>query len=172
MKRWIWSDLHLRHERIIQYCNRPFNTVEDMDKTMLDNWRNMVKNDDIIFNLGDVIWGNKAIAQSIIKDMPGRKILIMGNHDRGHSIAWFRDVGFDEIYPFPIIYKEWFILSHEYIFLNNKMPYINIHGHIHEKSLDSKSYINVSVDKTNFAPVDFDELMDKIIKENNPVEEE
>jgi calcineurin-like phosphoesterase family protein len=171
MKRYIWSDLHLNHKRIIDYCNRPFENVETMNKTILDNWKNVVKNDDIIFNLGDVIWGNKEKAESIIKDMPGKKILIMGNHDREHSVTWFRDVGFDEVYPYPILYKNFFIISHEPVFLNESMPYCNLHGHIHNISYDYKGYINVSVDKTNFMPINLDELVDKIIKENNPVEE-
>ena len=156
---YIWSDLHLRHENIIKYCNRPFETIEQMDKTILDNWKKTIKNNDRLFNLGDVIFGDKETAKRIIENLPGRKILIMGNHDRKHSINWFKDIGFEEVYPYPIIFNEWFILSHEYVFLNENMPYINLHGHIHDKNLNQKCYINVSVEQTNYKPIRLDEIM-------------
>ena len=157
---YIWSDLHLGHTNIIRYCNRPFADVEEMNKVLLRNWRETIKGDDTIINLGDFCfrWTSERI-QNTLANLPGHKILILGNHDREHNVDWWRNAGFQEVYPYPIIYKQWYILSHEDVFLNDKMPYINIHGHRHQVKLDSKCHINVSVECLDYKPVLFDELI-------------
>lgn len=174
MATYIWSDLHLGHKNIIGYCNRPFTSVEEMNDRLIKAWQARVKKQDVIINLGDVCMGggyNKEKLTALIPTLPGRKILVMGNHDRAHSANFWRDVGFDEVYPYPIIYRDWYILSHEPLFLNEKIPYLNVHGHTHEKSYDHPSYKNVSVDKTNFEPVDFEVIVKLGMQEQHPTEE-
>jgi len=166
MANYVWSDLHLSHTNIIRYCNRPFEDspdgVEAMNKLILRNWRETIKGDDTIFNLGDFCfkWSKERL-QNTLSNLPGKKILILGNHDRSHGAAWWRDAGFDEVYPYPIIYKKFYILSHEEVFLNEQMPYVNIHGHHHQKSFDRKCYINVSVEQTNYLPISLDEIIER-----------
>lgn len=171
MATYIWSDLHLGHTNIIKYCNRPFTSVDEMDNLILSNWRKTVKSGDIIINLGDVKmcskW-NQASLKPLIHGLPGHKILVLGNHDRSVPLNWWRDVGFDEVYPHPIIYREWYILSHEPVFLNEHLPYINIHGHTHDKSYDHPSYRNVSVEKTNYMPASFERFVVSRCPVNTP----
>jgi calcineurin-like phosphoesterase family protein len=83
-KLYFTSDLHLGHESIMQHCNRPFKTVEEMDKTIIDNWNSIISKDDIVFIIGDFCWrmGSQSIAWYIDR-LLGNKILILGNHDRG-----------------------------------------------------------------------------------------
>jgi calcineurin-like phosphoesterase family protein len=33
---WFTADFHFGHGNIIRYCNRPFQSVEEMDRTILD----------------------------------------------------------------------------------------------------------------------------------------
>lgn len=123
-------------------------------------WRETVKGDDTIIHLGDVCFKwSKERTQSVIQNLPGHKILIMGNHDKHRSVEWWRNVGFDEVYPYPIIYKDWYILSHEDLFLNDKVPYINIHGHRHQVKLDKPYYVNVSVECIDYKPIRFDSII-------------
>lgn len=157
-KTWIWSDLHLGHKNIIKYCNRPFKDTAEMDAALIQAWQDTVGKEDTIINLGDVAMGGYPIAklQPIISSLPGHKILILGNHDFHRPAGYWREVGFDEVYRHSIIYDQWYILSHAPVFLNEKMPYNNIHGHTHDKSYASQCYTNVSVEVTGYKPVDFD----------------
>ncbi len=160
MKTWIWADTHLGHLNIIKYCNRPFKDIYEMNDTMLKNWKKIVKPVDTIIHLGDVSSGiDKDTLGGIIRSMPGKKLLIMGNHDFGHSIKWWEDVGFDRVYDYPIIYKKWFMLSHTPLFINQQVPYANIHGHIHQNKMEGKGYINVSVEQTNYMPICLEDII-------------
>jgi len=154
---YIWSDFHLWHENIIKYENRPFKDVIEMNKTILENWRNTISSQDIVFNLGDVGFGNKENL-SVIKNMPGHKILILGNHDKSRSAKWWLDVGFDEVYRYPIIYEEFYILSHEPLYINDHMPYVNLHGHTHSEPPGNKYKLNMCVEHTDYKPVPFENI--------------
>ncbi len=42
MKIFITADHHFHHKNIIEYCGRPFKTVEEMDKIMTEKWNKKV----------------------------------------------------------------------------------------------------------------------------------
>lgn len=73
MKIWFTSDTHFRSERTLQLSKRPFNSVEEMDQTMINNWNKVVSEHDIVFHLGD--FGNYEVS----KRLNGNIILIFGN---------------------------------------------------------------------------------------------
>ena len=77
------SDLHLGHKNIIKYCDRPFNSVEHMNDTLISNWNSVVTKDDIVYVIGDFSMGIPAVEEFTPK-LNGRKILISGNHDHIH----------------------------------------------------------------------------------------
>lgn len=159
MKVYFWSDLHLFHSHIIDYENRPFKDVKEMNRSLLNNWKSTIKKKEIIFNLGDFSFlVKKDIISGILQECPGYKILILGNHDRNKSVKWWLDAGFNEVYKYPIIYENFYILSHEPIYLNKHMPYVNIHGHMHKEKYERNQHVNVSVEQINYKPVLFDDI--------------
>lgn len=91
-KLYFTSDLHLGHENIIALCNRPFTTIDEMDKALIDNWNSIVTDSDTIFILGDFSWrlGDKGIKR-YLDQLSGNKIFIKGNHDKNEK-------------PFSVIY--------------------------------------------------------------------
>lgn len=166
MSVYIWSDLHLGHANILKYEKRPFSDVDQMNKGLLESWRSTVKSKDTIINLGDVFFrGNKEAVTKIIQNLPGHKILVMGNHDRGRSVRWWLDVGFDEVYKYPIIYEKFYILSHEDLYISQDMPYVNVHGHTHSTSTDHPQKVNVSVEVINYKPILFSDIISKYDKD-------
>lgn len=165
-KRWIISDTHFGHANIIKYCDRPYANTEEMEKALIKNWNSVVKADDIVYCLGDFALCGVDKKKELVEKLNGRKHLIMGNHDSG-SPARYREFGFEEVSKHPIIIDGFFILSHEPVFLNEHMPYVNIHGHLHDKCYEGNQHINVSVERINYTPADFDVIKNKFISEGN-----
>lgn len=162
---YIISDTHFNHKNIVGYENRPFESIEYMNKSLINNWNSVVKKKDTVYHLGDFAFGNKVYIKSILSQLNGKKVLIMGNHDRRikkNPVFWL-ECGFDVVYDYPIIYKGDFILSHEP--LADIGRFYNIHGHIHSRCNNSNKYINVSVEQTNYRPVNLDSIVSKYRKE-------
>jgi len=158
MPSYLISDCHFGHKNIMLYEKRPFETIEEMDSHIIKCWNNKVNKHDTVYFLGDVSFYGKEKTREIINSLNGRKFLIMGNHDRAHSMIWWKDAGFEWVSKWPILFKKWYILSHEPIYLNENMPYVNVHGHIHSKKYTSPQYINISVEQINYTPVDFEAI--------------
>jgi len=89
---WFTSDLHLNHSNIIKFCNRPFISVEEMNKTIIDNWNSVINKNDTVFLLGDVVFGGYDIWNYFMERLNGLKILIAGNHDKSITINKFHRV--------------------------------------------------------------------------------
>ena len=81
---WYTSDLHFGHRRVSEI--RGFETTEEHDQTIIDEWNNTVKKNDIVYVLGDIAVGRHRYALDILRELPGRKHLISGNHDIVHSM--------------------------------------------------------------------------------------
>ena len=151
MKIFVISDTHFSHENIIKYTGRPFKTVKEMNEDIILKWNNKVKGDDLVIHLGDFALGNEEEVKDIKNKLNGNIILLKGNHD--HNAI--RKAGF-------LIIKGSLEIE-DLIFSHSPLPkeeipkgFTNIHGHIHEK--ESLRGINASVEKTNYEPLELEEL--------------
>lgn len=79
------SDHHFSHKNIIQLCNRPFNSVEEMDEEMIRRWNSVVAEEDFVYYLGDFSLSIKPV-EKYVHRLNGTKILIPGNHDKCHFL--------------------------------------------------------------------------------------
>jgi len=151
---WIISDTHFGHANIIKYCDRPFKSAELMDETILANWNDTVRDNDIIYHLGDVYFRNPQILYAL----KGRKHLLLGNHDNGrcqHLQATFRKIGIWRKFP-PLLLSH--IPVHPGTLETNQCQF-NVHGHTHNRNLQDQHYINVSVEQTGYKPIHIDEVI-------------
>lgn len=55
---WLTSDLHFYHKKIIDYCYREFDSVEDMNYSIVDTINSVCKNG-MLINLGDFGLGSE-----------------------------------------------------------------------------------------------------------------
>ncbi|MBQ8529043.1 MAG: metallophosphoesterase family protein [Clostridia bacterium] len=173
------SDLHLGHERIIELCQRPFESVEEMDEALIENWNRRVKRNDTVYILGDLLWDKKRV-DYYLERLLGKKILIRGNHDstwakREESLCHFESIlQYLEISHhghsvtmchYPML--EWKASREP---LGKKVGY-HVHGHIHNRI--SSEYdplythpcaLNAGVDVNGYKPVTFSELVENNLK--------
>lgn len=164
MKEWIISDTHWHHKNIIEYCNRPFSSVEEMDNTMIKKWNSVVGKDDIVWHLGDFAMGTKEQITQIVEQLNGRIYLILGNHDN-HTVKWYYDCGFAKVYDHPILYRDFYILSHHPRTASSPI-YGYFYGHIHTwdeyKDFTSNSFC-VCAERLGYKPILIDDAL-KIMK--------
>ena len=85
------SDLHFGHKNIIEYENRPFRTVEEMDEALILAWNRKVRKGDEVYILGDFGFISGERANIILRRLNGQKYLIRGNHDN----SFLKDKTFD-----------------------------------------------------------------------------
>lgn len=91
MNMFITSDMHFGHANIIKYCNRPFKDVDDMNNKLIHNWNQRVKEDDIVYHLGDFCFkggveGGISKPQYWENQLNGKIIHIKGNHDKNNHL--------------------------------------------------------------------------------------
>jgi calcineurin-like phosphoesterase family protein len=84
MSVWFTSDMHLGHRFVAGL--RGFETPEEHDELLAENWRRVVRKDDQVWVLGDLAVSSPDRALEIIASLPGIKHLIAGNHDRAHPM--------------------------------------------------------------------------------------
>jgi calcineurin-like phosphoesterase family protein len=107
------SDTHFGHEKIIEYCNRPFKDTIEMDETLIKNYNHYVRDCDIVYFLGDIGCGNQEYIKAVIERLKGIKILITGNHEKWGIMSYY-DLGFVAVLEEAIITRGdyTFVLRH------------------------------------------------------------
>jgi calcineurin-like phosphoesterase family protein len=157
------SDLHMGHSKMLEYESRPFKDIYEQDSVFIHNWNKVVKQEYYVYVLGDVSFYPKGITRELINLLNGRKILIMGNHDRHKSVKYWQDVGFEIVSKYPICYENRHWLSHEPMYLDDNSIYKNIHGHLHSKgTIVSSSTFNASVENINYTPISLEKIIKKM----------
>ncbi|MDE5945795.1 MAG: metallophosphoesterase family protein [Oscillospiraceae bacterium] len=126
------SDLHIGHANVIRFDNRPFCSLKDFNTKIIENWNNAVSPDDEVYILGDFGWKN-TMALDVIKQLKGKKHLILGNHD--HLINSELKQYFESIQDYKVIVtdNQCIVLSHYPIaFWYGQHKYtILLYGHLH-----------------------------------------
>jgi len=156
---WWTSDFHAFHANIIKYCNRPFKDVIQMNETILQNYNMAVQENDIVFYLGDIAFGEEH-AKSFLDRMKGHIHFIVGNHDekyletiknRAETVSDLIDT---EIFGQPIT------MSHYAMRVWHKSHFDswNLVGHSHGRLQPNGKQYDVGVDNNNFSPVSFDTI--------------
>lgn len=152
------SDTHFDHENIIRLANRPFKNVQEMNETIISNWNNKVKDEDTVYILGDISFGEDIDRDIILKKLKGKKILIKGNHDKRssyflretHQYLKINDNGRAVVlFHYPIL--EW-----DGFYRNS----IHLYGHVHDKTPKMpKNAYNVSCEVSNYTPRTLEEII-------------
>ena len=117
------SDIHFGHKNIIEYENRPFKDINEMEEIIIKKWNNKVNEDDDVYILGDVaiITSNYTLEtlNNTVSKLNGKKHLILGNHDDWLNKKDFKPNIWEEITSYKTIKESYTynkVVSKEYEF--------------------------------------------------------
>ena len=121
---------------MLGFDNRPFETIEENDNFIIDNWNSTVDFNDDVYILGDISWHNSTKTIEIMKMLNSNKHLIVGNHDKRLlknpklrnefvEICEYKEITFDDgigliLCHYPII-----------AFKNHYYNWVHMYGHVH-----------------------------------------
>ncbi len=150
---FIISDLHLGHNNMA--IKRGFENSEEHDNYLIEQWNKVVHKKDTVWILGDVSM-EKPTSYPLLDKLNGYKKVVLGNHDRPQDVPKLLDHVNSVC---GMIKYKGFILTHCPIHESELERFIaNIHGHVHDKSILDKRYINVCPEAIGYAPILIDSL--------------
>ena len=169
MNTFLCADLHLSHKGIVKFLRsdgvtkeRPWNTIEEMDEALIENWNKVVKPKDTVIVLGDVVINRSALPQ--LARLNGNKELIKGNHDV------FRDEEYLQYFSKVRTMKvmDNFICTHIPIHPCGIERWSgNFHGHLHSNyvkdtnGIRDRRYLCLSMEQIDFTPISFEDAKKK-----------
>jgi calcineurin-like phosphoesterase family protein len=173
---WFIADTHFGHANIIRYCDRPFESKQDHDQTIINNWNACVGKKDTVYHLGDFGFGSpKWLMDKIASKLHGQIILIRGNHDQGvikdplvnrfvqikdvHMISGMHNNERYRIFMSHYPHRSWPFSYH---------GSFHLFGHVHGNLDPWGLSFDAGVDTNGFRPISLDEVFAKmaILKEN------
>jgi calcineurin-like phosphoesterase family protein len=140
---------------------RGFSNVEEMNEFIISQWNRVVSKRDVTWILGDITMEKSNY--EILNRLNGIKKVVLGNHDEPQHIPELLKYVNSVCGMFKYKHKKFgnMFLTHCPIHpseLNYRVTY-NIHGHVHENSLDNIRYINVSCEAVHYQPKLLTELI-------------
>lgn len=150
------SDMHFGDQSVMsKYDKRPFKTLDEMEKTMIQRWNNRVSDNDRVYILGDMFHRSVSVekAESILSQLNGKKYYIIGNHEetvdqmrnewfeklivcRGYSdsiiqLLSYKDTEVLKINGWEVILSHYPMLANKNTFNSNNKRTIHLYGHVH-----------------------------------------
>ena len=175
---YITSDFHFNHQKEFIYEPRGFHSPEEMNEVLLENYNNIIKPEDEVYILGDLMLGGAVFHRQgleLISSLNGHLHLVRGNHDT--NLRWAAYAKLDNVVECEnsiyLDYKKYhFYLSHYPSMTSNytdgkslKSRTLNLCGHSHTKDpwlhWMTGSY-HCEVDANDNKPISIDEIIDNM----------
>lgn len=183
MNTWFTSDHHFGHKNIIRLCSRPFADLDEMHRTLINNWNRDIRPEDLVYIVGDLSFMQLSETRKLLKRLNGKKILIQGNHDKAKYIPkedFIEIVTKKQItlkdgtnvllchYPYKGTKEEIehaaknkYELRYQDRRPEDKGMWL-IHGHVHGHWKIKRRMINVSVEVWDYSPVSEDKIIETL----------
>lgn len=162
MNTFLISDTHFGHSNILTFKKQDghllregFKDIKEHDLELIKRWNYVVGKNDKVYHLGDVGFTNFPYIKNIFDSLNGEKILIKGNHDN-FKLSQYTQI-FKDVRAIHTLDK--IVLSHVPIhpFSLDRWKG-NVHGHLHEHTLEDKRYMNICVEHINYTPIEFERV--------------
>jgi calcineurin-like phosphoesterase family protein len=168
MNTWFTADTHFGHKNIITLCNRPYDSVEEMDESLITNWNNMVRDGDVIYHLGDFAFGDP---WKYFDRLNGFIKIIPGSHDkvleRDIKSGMGRKITFEKLTEIKVDLKgtqQLIVLCHYAMRSWNKSHYGSWHlyGHHHGNLPPHGLSFDAGVDTNDYYPYSLEDVRNKM----------
>lgn len=159
---WFTADTHFNHRNIIKYECRPFDSVEEMNEALIENWNNTVKPTDAVYHLGDFAFSKNP--DQFLSRLNGHKRLIIGNHDSAATIESEHWAGVYDTLEI-IVDNTLVVMSHYAHRVWNRSHHgsIMLYGHSHGNLPGSSQSLDVGVDaKWDYKPINIYQIKDRL----------
>ena len=163
--------IFVSHDKDFIYQSRGYQSVEEMNKDLIEKWNATVSPEDIVYHLGDVMLGNVLDGMNCLNQLNGHIHIILGNHDSDSRRVLYETTSNVEDIAYADMIKagKWkFFLSHYPTMVgnfDNPKKFWNISGHTHSTDkfqLKEHLIYNVAVDAHNCYPVSIDQIIEDI----------
>ena len=175
---YITSDWHFSHERDFIFKPRGFDNQNEMNNAIIENYNAIVKDDDDVYCLGDLMLNDNAEGMKCLNSLKGHIHIIRGNHDTSARIELYKSCpNVVEVCDAKYLsYGKYnFFLSHYPSLTSNcdddkplHKRLINLCGHLHTSDrfmdMDKGLIYHCEVDAHNNKPVSIEEIL-KDLKE-------
>lgn len=169
------SDHHFGHANILTFKRedetplRDFASIEDMNEHIIARHNSVVRPNDKVYFLGDVVMSKKSSALSILARLNGEKVLVKGNHDQctpEQYLVYFKDIRGSHQF-------DGLIMTHIPIHSESLARWgLNVHGHLHYNivrkegtKVPDERYFNVSMERINYTPISLEEVRKQFVKQ-------
>lgn len=173
---YLTADLHFCHYKPFIYEPRGFDSVEQMNEGIIRNWNEIVKPEDEVYVLGDIMLKDNEKGIECWNRLNGTKHIILGNHDTSPRVALYKAAPdtIVEGYAMPFVYHHHnFFLSHYPTLTTNfdveeplKKRVINLCGHVHTmdrfSDFDKGLIYHVELNAHHNRPVSIDQIIEDI----------
>lgn len=157
------ADLHFGHRGVLRHCRRPYESLEEMEQSLISNWNDTITEQDTIYILGDFSFSGLAKTLSVLERLNGRKHWITGNHDKALMKKEAMQEHFESIGPYKEIKLQLpdgnqdVVMSHYPMLTWNKAHYGSwmLHGHSHgtlKHPYSGMRLLDVGVDTNDLRP--------------------
>ena len=160
---WMTADLHLCHANVIRYCNRHFADVTQMNKHLVSQTQK-IRDGEWLVIVGDVATEDHHLVMEWTWRIPGRKVLVLGNHDLTRSgecrylaertVDGQRPL-FDAVVPFlawqDALGQCVLVCHYPAAVEHSASRLLNYHGHLHREVLtptETTQFVNAGWDVT------------------------
>lgn len=184
MTTYFMSDPHFGHKNILGFSRPQFKSLEEHNDYLIKQINKTVDYDDTLYILGDIAFSSEYHYLAAIKCFNLR--IVLGNHDYPTKLT--------TIQSFVPNAKIGGVLEHTFkgkTFKGKRMTAVlthipvhpsqlysktntyyryamNIHGHLHQFTIDEPGYINVSMEQLDdFKPVSEQEILKKFFTQNS-----
>ena len=159
--KYFTADLHLGHQKIINYCHRPFKTADEMDAQIFKNFSQIIKPGDTLYILGDLSF-DRGKGTAFLKLFKKDQVrFILGNHDEAFDRDYMKDYTKTcteikdikaegqkiTLCHYPM--RAWKGSSHNAW---------QLYGHCHGRMSGKGKQMDVGVDTHNYMPYSLDEI--------------